>query len=1152
MLFSVGAIVQSFAVVVLFAIFFLFAYFIYRLVMLGRGQTLGKKVLGLRVVNAQTGSIPGFWRMVVREIFGRFVSGLFFGVGYVWAIFDKNGQAWHDKLAGTVVVRNPGAASREIIRGFMIVATLIGISTACIITAALRSQSNRAALARSSIAPSNVSAATSLGVVPNQNLYVSPLRAPFQAATPSPAQSNAEQPAPFPAPAVASKPYIWPPSSDFYTAPATKIVASDCQILGTSHAGYAFSNDSSHFAYISYHIWGTPSQLIVCPTDDPTAVQVTTLASAQGGQVVWSPDDSRILIYDPNNSVVVDLHKGSATSVQFQGPAGSGDLYWENENSVWCIDIQDKSVKSVKLDLDTLTSQEVIHCGSWSASPREIEQAKKSAFALLPTSEARKPNFHVETGQLNGRNVLLLSSNDGLYSKVIDTSCTGFTVAPDSSVIAVAPNTADNSIGLIHLQVAKNDPLITYKVSFSTGRCTRDAIESLENWLASGKRNSLQVHDARVNPLNGKLLGITDNTYTGDVRVLSIDDQSMEVATEWDDGIVAGKVVAGLWVMDNGTWNQRIPADQVWGILQPAPGASTIAQPVQNIPLAPYSIVDLGALPGSSASSATAINSLGQIVGTCQSGVSSWGYAQEFGFFYDGMAMRNLGNIGGDLTCPQSVNNHGLVCGFASVGPGAGNHAFTYDGSIHDLGYFDGIRASAVSVNDAGDLLIQARSVSIKSGDAIRTLPGLGGTKLDVHCINSAGNVVGAASLPDTYDVMHAFYFDGTVSHDLGTLGGRNSVATAVNDYGLVVGASDAPPNGKLHAFSCSNDLVDLGTLGGESSQANTVNNRGQIVGWAQTNSGDKHGFISDGKKMKDLNDLIPPYAGWTIASAQGINNSGQIAANGTDSSGVSHALLLKPNPGRESLIPQPPPTSQPISNLRFATNPVHSNDLSDGNSNSPPSSGMRPSESPSPNSASPEIGSSGFSPLDQRVNAGNEPNAPGPGQSPHRKSFADRLAEPGTAPATPDHPFTNNHISVQLPADLRSVGCRAPLECWLLGPQSTPNDIADVEIHVTYSKPPLFSHPDLYQVFQSTVSSLRNQDPNAVLSAPIRASMAGSDAYAFTVDTLYAGKQYHQAVVVGLAKGKIIGAVMTASTAELFDRYWDDFKRICDSYKLR
>jgi uncharacterized RDD family membrane protein YckC len=43
--------------------------------------------------------------MFVRETFGRFASGAFFGLGYFWAIFDKNAQGWHDKLAGTVVIR---------------------------------------------------------------------------------------------------------------------------------------------------------------------------------------------------------------------------------------------------------------------------------------------------------------------------------------------------------------------------------------------------------------------------------------------------------------------------------------------------------------------------------------------------------------------------------------------------------------------------------------------------------------------------------------------------------------------------------------------------------------------------------------------------------------------------------------------------------------------------------------------------------------------------------------------------------------------------------------------------------------------------------------------------------------------------------------
>lgn len=87
------------------ALLFPAIYLVWFVVLLGRGLTPGKKLLGLRVVHRQSGAAPGFGTMFLREIVGRFVSGLIFGLGYLWALFDKNGQAWHDKLAGTVVLK---------------------------------------------------------------------------------------------------------------------------------------------------------------------------------------------------------------------------------------------------------------------------------------------------------------------------------------------------------------------------------------------------------------------------------------------------------------------------------------------------------------------------------------------------------------------------------------------------------------------------------------------------------------------------------------------------------------------------------------------------------------------------------------------------------------------------------------------------------------------------------------------------------------------------------------------------------------------------------------------------------------------------------------------------------------------------------------
>jgi uncharacterized RDD family membrane protein YckC len=89
------------------------AYFVWFLSLLRTGRTPGKLFMGLQVVHHQTGELPGFGKMFLREIIGRFISGLFFGLGYWWALFDKNGQAWHDKLAGTVVLRVSPATAAE-------------------------------------------------------------------------------------------------------------------------------------------------------------------------------------------------------------------------------------------------------------------------------------------------------------------------------------------------------------------------------------------------------------------------------------------------------------------------------------------------------------------------------------------------------------------------------------------------------------------------------------------------------------------------------------------------------------------------------------------------------------------------------------------------------------------------------------------------------------------------------------------------------------------------------------------------------------------------------------------------------------------------------------------------------------------------------
>jgi uncharacterized RDD family membrane protein YckC len=68
------------------------------------GQTLGKKAMNIRVVDAETGGALGYGKAALRNTIGRIVSGFICYLGYFWALWDPEKQAWHDKIAKTYVV----------------------------------------------------------------------------------------------------------------------------------------------------------------------------------------------------------------------------------------------------------------------------------------------------------------------------------------------------------------------------------------------------------------------------------------------------------------------------------------------------------------------------------------------------------------------------------------------------------------------------------------------------------------------------------------------------------------------------------------------------------------------------------------------------------------------------------------------------------------------------------------------------------------------------------------------------------------------------------------------------------------------------------------------------------------------------------------
>ncbi|MDH4073498.1 MAG: RDD family protein [Gammaproteobacteria bacterium] len=67
--------------------------------------TPGKMALSIRIVDATTGSPPSAGQCVGRY-FSYYVSIIPVAFGLIWVGFDRRKQGWHDKLAGTVVIRS--------------------------------------------------------------------------------------------------------------------------------------------------------------------------------------------------------------------------------------------------------------------------------------------------------------------------------------------------------------------------------------------------------------------------------------------------------------------------------------------------------------------------------------------------------------------------------------------------------------------------------------------------------------------------------------------------------------------------------------------------------------------------------------------------------------------------------------------------------------------------------------------------------------------------------------------------------------------------------------------------------------------------------------------------------------------------------------
>jgi len=68
------------------------------------GQTIGKFITGIKVSKADGTRLS--WGSAILRYIGYLISAVALSIGFLWLAFDKKRQGWHDKMAGTLVVRD--------------------------------------------------------------------------------------------------------------------------------------------------------------------------------------------------------------------------------------------------------------------------------------------------------------------------------------------------------------------------------------------------------------------------------------------------------------------------------------------------------------------------------------------------------------------------------------------------------------------------------------------------------------------------------------------------------------------------------------------------------------------------------------------------------------------------------------------------------------------------------------------------------------------------------------------------------------------------------------------------------------------------------------------------------------------------------------
>jgi len=90
---------------IVFFVYLVFQFFYAGYFWSTSGQTPGMRLVNIKVVRRDGTEDVSLVRGGLRGTFGYWVSGFILGLGFWWALFDPNGETWHDKIFDTRVIK---------------------------------------------------------------------------------------------------------------------------------------------------------------------------------------------------------------------------------------------------------------------------------------------------------------------------------------------------------------------------------------------------------------------------------------------------------------------------------------------------------------------------------------------------------------------------------------------------------------------------------------------------------------------------------------------------------------------------------------------------------------------------------------------------------------------------------------------------------------------------------------------------------------------------------------------------------------------------------------------------------------------------------------------------------------------------------------